>query len=165
MRRNSAVGLVLMLVLFAQAGAIGAAPERSIEIKTTAEIEMEVINKDGKKEIHRVEAAKVVPGDEVIYTIHYANVGDDVAERVIITDAIPDHMIYTDGSASGKGTTVTFSVDSGRSYDVAANLKVAEADGKKRQANATDYTHIRWTFEDQLVPSTAGYVAFRAKLQ
>ncbi|MFH1313719.1 MAG: hypothetical protein ABIJ00_10915 [Candidatus Eisenbacteria bacterium] len=165
MRLNSAVGLILMLVVFAQAGAIGADPERSIELKTTAQIEMEVINKEGKKEIQRVEATKVVPGDEVLYTIHYANVGDDVAERVVITDAIPDHMIYTDGSASGGGTTVTFSVDSGRTYDVATNLKVAEADGKQRQANASDYTHICWTFEDTLLPSTAGYVAFRAKLQ
>ena len=165
MIRNVAVGLVLMLAVFAQAGVTGAAPERSVELKTTAEIEMEVINKEGKKEIHRVEAARVVPGDEVIYTIHYTNVGDDPAERVIITDAIPDHMVYTDGSASGKGAAITFSVDGGRTYDAAGNLTVEKDDGTQRQASASDYTHIRWALKDPLVPSTAGFVAFKATLQ
>ena len=165
MRRIGFAGLFLVLATLAQAGAVGAGPERSIQLEATAEIEMEVINEDGEKEIHRLEATRVVPGDEVIYTIHYANVGEEVAEKVIITDAIPDHMIYPDGSASGEGTVITFSVDSGRTYDVASNLTVADADGKVRPAEASDYTHIRWALHEPLAPVDAGHVAFRATLE
>jgi uncharacterized repeat protein (TIGR01451 family) len=165
MRRIIPTALFLALVLLVQAGATGAGQEGIIELKATAEIEVEIINQDGEKEVSRVEAAKVVPGDEVIYTIYYANVGDGSAEQVVITDAIPDHMFYTEGSASGEGTAITFSVDEGQTYDVAENLEVAQADGTRRPAKASDYTHIRWSLERPLAPIETGRVAFRAKLQ
>ena len=152
LRFNVAVFFAALTIL-ALSGAAMADKESIIELKTVAELEVEAINEDGEKEIQRVEAAKVVPGDEVIYTIHNANKGEQPAENVVITDPIPEHMLYLAGSASGEGTAITFSVDDGKNFDKPEKLMVAGAEGKSRPAVASDYTHVRWSLGSSLFPN------------
>lgn len=158
------ISVVLSLVL-AQAGVAWADQGGSIQLQTIAEVELQILNEDGEVEIKRVEAAKVIPGDEVIYTIHYRNAGEHPAEDVVITDAIPEHMSYQAGSASGESTTIRFSVDGGDTYHLPGDLRVKGADGKARPATAGDYTHIEWALQGSLAPSAEGFVVFRALLQ
>ena len=74
-------------------------------------------------------------------------------------------MIYTQNSARGKGTKITFSIDGGKTYDAPAKLFIFDASGRKFPARPQDYTHIRWSFGDPLLPGAKGEVSFRAILQ
>ena len=58
-------------------------------------------------------AEKIVPGDEVIYTVSATNICDEPADNVVIDNPVPEHMDYLANSAIGPGTEVTFSIDSG----------------------------------------------------
>lgn len=156
--------LFLSLMLAAQSMA---AAKGAIELKSIAEVEVTVANEKGGKEVKRVEAAKanVVPGDTVIFTNTYANTGKDPATGVVITNPVPEHMIYAEGSAEGKGAKIDFSVDKGKSYAPAVKLKIKGADGKERPATAADYTHIRWTLEKPVEKGGKGSISFRAKVK
>lgn len=143
------------------------AEEASIELRSTSEVEVEFKNEKGEKEIKRVKAseAKVVPGDTVIFSNHYSYKGSDPAENIVITNPISEHTVYVDFSAEGKGTSVDFSVDGGKTFDSVAELKIIDAEGNERRALASDYTHVRWTFDKALQKGDKGNVSFRAKIK
>ena len=155
----------LMLIAFVTGGTPWAQEKGNIELKAVAEVEVEVFNEEGMKVTRRVPAGKVLPGTEVIYTVFYTNVGKAPADKVIITNPIPQHMVYKDGSALGEYTAITFSVDKGKTYDVPETLKVIGDDGKGHPAKASDYTHVRWSFPGTLPAHTEGHVSFRAILE
>jgi hypothetical protein len=136
-----------------------------IVLQSVAEVEQAVMNAEGKKEIKRVPAAKVVPGTEVIFSQRYENIGKQPADNAVITSPIPEHMLYKDGSAQGEGTRITFSVDHGQSYNIPAKLFIFDAAGRKFPARAKDYTHIRWTVIHPLPSGARGEVSFRAILE
>ena len=155
----------LMLIAFITGGTSLAQEKGNIELKTVAEVEVEEFNEEGMKVIKRVPAGKVLPGTEVIYTIFSTNTGKVPAEKMIITNPIPEHTVYKEGSAVGEGTVITSSVDKGKTYDVPENLKVIRDDGKEYQAKMSDYTHIRWSFQEALPAHAEGYVSFRVTLE
>lgn len=136
-----------------------------VKLNVVAEVEVEVLNEDGQKEIQRVPAAKVVPGDVVFYTINYTNSGLEPAENFVITNPIPQHMVYLTESAKGENTEVTFSVDGGNSYDIPGNLTVADSEGTLAAATASNYTHIRWVLNEPVAPDETGIVTFTARLK
>jgi hypothetical protein len=136
-----------------------------IQLQSVAEVEQEVMNAEGKKEIRRIPATKVVPGTEVIFTQRYENISKETAESTVITNPVPEHMLYKDGTAQGKSTSITFSVDNGQSYNIPAKLFVFDATGRKFPARPKDYTHIRWTFTHPLPSGAKGEVSFRAILE
>jgi uncharacterized repeat protein (TIGR01451 family) len=136
-----------------------------IKLTSVAQIEKEVFNEEGKKVVKRVPAEKVIPGTEVIFTTHYENISKDVAENAVITNPVPQHMIYQDGSARGGGAVITYSVDGGKTYDTPAKLFVFDKAGRKFAARPQDYTHIRWTFDTPLPSGAKGDVSFRAVLE
>jgi len=135
-----------------------------IRLKAVAEVEISVVNDKGETELKRMPATKVIPGTEVIYTITVSNLGDQPADSVVVTDPIPENTTYVDRSAFGAGTKITFSVDGGKSYDLAGKLKVKDAAGKLRAATASDYTHIRWVLSFTLKPMDVAPVWFKARL-
>lgn len=149
----------LLLVHGAQARAQG-----HIELTTTTEQEIVFVDESNEEQIKRVPATKVLPGNEVIYTIRARNISDQPADRVVITDPIPQHMTYTPGTATGMHTEVRFSADGGESYSFAVDLIVIGEDGEPRPAVAEDYTHIQWRFQMSLEPGQDQMVQFRAKL-
>jgi uncharacterized repeat protein (TIGR01451 family) len=159
MIRNLAV-VALAALFFASTAE---AKQKHVELEAKAELEVEVVNEDGEKTIQRVPAVKVMPGEIVVYTITAKNVGAEPATNVVITDPVPEHMDYT-GSVTGDGASITFSIDGGKTYDVANALTVPVGGGEK-PAPPEDYTHIRWTFNDALEPGSTHSVEFRARLQ
>lgn len=72
----------------------------------------------------------VEPGDTITYTITYNNTGTDNATNVVIIDAVPTGTTYITGTASGTGTTITYSHDGGSTYNSSETPPV---------------THINWT--------------------
>ena len=152
-----AIGLIASLLA-------GPALANRIEVQNVPEKEVVTTNDRGEKVVTRVPATRVVPGEEVIYTIRYKNAGDTAAENIVVTSAVPKEMTYRDGTAEGAGATVLFSVDDGRSFGPWNTLFVKGPDGKDRQATAEDYTHIRFVLTAPVPAETAGAVSYRAVL-
>lgn len=138
-----------------------------VELKSVAEVEVTVKNEKGEKEVKRVAAdkANVTPSDTVIFTNYYTNKGDKPATDVVITNPVPDNMVYVDKTAEGKEAKIEFSVDKGKSYGLPEKLVVKDKDGKERAATGADYTNIRWTVKKPVVKGGAGSVSFRAKVK
>jgi len=162
MRYRSSLLLVLLLAAF---GAAGADAAGSLELTTTAEVEIVAENADGSVSVSRESARKVVPGDEVVYTMHYRNTADDPAEDVTITNPIPEHMLLMRTGMLTPDVSLSFSVDGGRSFGALAELKVVGKDGYEHPATAADCTHLRWTFRRPLAPGETGQVDYVAQLQ
>jgi uncharacterized repeat protein (TIGR01451 family) len=147
---------------------IGVAPHaqaQTVELVTKVEREIEVLEK-GVKVRKTGPPEKIVPGDEVIYTVTYTNKTGKPAENVSVTNPVPTHTRYRDGSAAGEGATITYSVDGGKTFATPDKLTVAIKDksGKDiaRPAAAADYTHIRWLLKQSVAPGQSGTVRFRA---
>jgi uncharacterized repeat protein (TIGR01451 family) len=154
-----------MILISAGMNPVWSQEKGTVELKAVAEMEVEVINDEGQKEIQRVPAAKVVPGDVVIYTIHYTNNGDEAAENFVITNPVPEHMVYLPSTAEGENSDITFSVDGGNSYDKPENLTATDSEGKQITAKVSDYTHIRWSIDEPIAPGQTGSVNFKAQLE
>jgi uncharacterized repeat protein (TIGR01451 family) len=162
-KRGVAVLILFMLALPVIAGA----QQGTLSLQSTAEKVVVEKDKQGKKTMKRipVSATSVFPGDEVIFTTYYENIGKDPATTVAIKNPVPEHMAYVDGSAEGNGARVDFSVDGGKTFASAAKLMVKDKEGKERRAIAADFTHIRWTLEKPLAKGKKGSVSFKATVK
>jgi uncharacterized repeat protein (TIGR01451 family) len=156
------LSLLLLVALSATA-----AEKKGIELKSTAEVDITVKNDKGVNEVIRIDAAKakVVPGDTVIFTTSYTNLGDKPATDIVINNPVPENMLYIDGSAEGINTRIEFSVDNGGAFAAANKLKIKNANGKEQLATAADYTQIRWIRNSALEKGATGTVSFRAKVK
>jgi len=157
--------LVALLLLVLVGPAVAADDTEGVELRSIAEVEVLTENDDGTVDRTRETAAKVVPGDEVIYTMHYRNLGGDAAEDVVITNPIPQHMLLLRAGGHAPGMMLEFSVDEGRSYDALARLEVTGRNGRPRPATASDCTHLRWVFQRPLAAGEEGQVSYVAQLQ
>jgi uncharacterized repeat protein (TIGR01451 family) len=155
------LGLVAIAACGVSSQAFAQAPG-CIVLKSTAEVEQEVINAKGEKSTKLVPAAKVVPGIEVTWTITANNVCKQPSDKVTINNAVPEHMTYVANSASGPGSDITYSLD-GKTFASADQLTVQE-NGAARKARADEYRNIRWVFKDSLPPGAQGFARFRAVL-
>ncbi|MBI4843746.1 MAG: DUF11 domain-containing protein [Nitrospirae bacterium] len=155
-----------LLLLFLSFQAI-AADKDGIELKAVSEVDMIIKNEQGKEEVIRVAAAEaeVKPGDTVIFTTYYSNKGKETASDIVINNPMPENMLYIGGSASGKDTVITFSIDKGKTYNTPDKLKVTGKDGKERTAEPSEYTNIRWAMKKDIKPGEEGFVVFKAKVE
>ncbi len=153
----------VVLCLLLSAGLVLADGKGKLTLKITTEKEIVVEDEKGKKKLKRVDLTKVnaIPGDEVILTLSYKNVGKEKTDGVVINYPIPEEMRYKGFSAEGKGTKITFSIDKGKTYDRPEKLTVIDMEGKVVPAMPKDYTHIRWTFGQAVAPGKKGKVGFR----
>jgi uncharacterized repeat protein (TIGR01451 family) len=138
-----------------------AAPDGPIVVKTVAEKEQVVTLADGTKQTKLVPAQPIVPGEQVIYTVTFENVGQKPATDVAIVNPVPEHTTYVAGSAGGPGTEVSFSVDGGRTWGAPEQLKLRAADGTERAATPADYTHVRWVLRNPLTPGAVAFARYR----
>ncbi len=140
----------------------------TIELTNKVEVEVEV-EENGKKVRQRMVPAKALPGDEVIYTLTYANKGAQPADAVVINNPVPGHTDYVGNSAWGDAMEITFSVDGGKTFAAPDQLKVRVRDESgnevERTAKAEEYTHLRWTLKQALAPGGKGEVGFRARIE
>lgn len=138
--------------------------QSSIELRVVAQREVEVTTDAGTREYRLIPAIEVRPGEEVVYTIFFKNVGDLPATDIVIDDPIPAQMYLKAGTVFGPGTDVSYSVDGGKSFAKSGALAVVDQ-GVAREARPEEYTHIRWIFRDTLKPGDENIVGFRAILR
>jgi uncharacterized repeat protein (TIGR01451 family) len=141
------------------------AADSPIKVTSIAQIEVEVTGADGKKTLKRTPPDKAVPGTVVIYTNTFENTGKKPADNIVINNPIPNDSEYVAGSAFGKDCEILFSVDGGKKFGHAEELKIKDAQGNVRTALAREYTHIRWNLKVQLGAGKSGEVGFRATIK
>jgi uncharacterized repeat protein (TIGR01451 family) len=151
----------LILAAGMAGGVAGQAISDPLAVKAIAEVELPTLE-PGPEISKLVPADRVVPGDRVFYTLEVRNTATAAVAAPSVTYPVPAHMQYLADSAVGPGTVVSFSVDGGRSFDAAENLKIKTEEGSLRAALAADYTHIRWQFKKSLKGNAVAFVRFRA---
>jgi uncharacterized repeat protein (TIGR01451 family) len=172
--QNAQIGVIVLMALLPMAPCLTAAGHAQgipadvapqvidpIAVKVIAEVESRR-TEAGREVVKLVPADRVVPGDQVIYTVRVRNTGAAAVESPTVTEAIPEHTRYLGGSAVGPGATVSYSVDGGRTFDRAENLSVQGSDGHPRPALPEDITHIRWQLKNSLKGNSVAFVRFRA---
>ena len=161
---NRIVILLSALLLTLPQLAFGAGQE-NIRFDSRAEVEVKVTDAQGKMELKREPAARVLPGSEVIFVNQVVNEGAETASGLVVTNPVPANMEYVGGSATGAGTVSTFSIDGGKTFAAPDQLLVKNPDGTTRVAAPREYTHIRWTLGTPLPSRGATEVEFRAKVK
>jgi uncharacterized repeat protein (TIGR01451 family) len=141
--------------------ASGQATSQALVVKAVAEVETQTLQ-DGRGIVKLAPADRVVPGDQVIYTLEIRNTGRTALHDPIVTFAVPSHMMYVANSATGPGAEVRYSVDDGHFFDRPENLRVRDADGHSRPAKPDEYTHIRWQLRNPLKSKSVAFARFRA---
>jgi len=94
-----------------------------------------------------VDKTSASPGDTLTYSVTYSNTGDGDATFVFVLENIPSNTVYVINSASGSGTTITYSHNGGISYD--AN-------------QTTPITNLSFQHTGTLAPGAGGSVSFKA---
>lgn len=155
---------IAVAALIAVANLAHAADKGCIELKTVAESEQEYTNDAGQKAKRLVPAAKVLPGDEVVWTITARNVCDKPADSIVIANPLPEQMSYVANSAMGIGADVAYSVD-GKAFDAPGALVIHDANGVRRVASADDYRAVRWTYKNSFAPGATTFVRYRATVK
>ena len=155
---------VWILISMLSSGVVLAQEQSTLDVTTTVQKELVEMNADGETTTRLVPAETVVPGERVIYTTTFRNLGEDAADNVVITNPLSESLAYVDGSAFGPGMTLEFSVDGGVSFGAADALVVEDEDGE-RTARGEDYTHLRWTLNSSLAAGAQGVVRFTAVLE
>jgi hypothetical protein len=77
---------------------------------------------------------------------------------------VPKETTYVEGSVTGKGASVTFSADGGKTYVARGRLTVTE-EGVARPASNGDITHVKWTLAEPVPSKGEGVVSFRGVLK
>ncbi|MEL6468986.1 MAG: hypothetical protein AAFQ74_04615 [Cyanobacteria bacterium J06623_4] len=133
------------------------------EVKLEMGVEKQVIvtdeNGQEKAEWQALEgSATVQPGDVLRYAVESSNGGDIAAENLVVTQPIPAAMTFTIGSQKGNSAAeATYSIDNGASYVAEPMIEVVMPDGtvEMKPAPAEAYTHVKWTFAEDLDASEA----------
>jgi hypothetical protein len=117
--------------------------------------------RDEQSPVAVVTDTSAAPADQLIVNVRYTNTSEHVLDSLRITCPIPSDLRYVPQSASGPGSDVLFSVDSGRTFGRPEELTIATPDGV-RSAEAADYTHVRWILRAPLDAGAVGVARFRA---
>jgi len=136
----------------------------ALNITMTVQEEVKTLNDQGKMSVQHIAPTSIVPGDIVIYRTEYRNNHPQAMTHVVITNPIPKHLLYIQGSAEQNGVPVTYSINGGKTFAAADKLIVTDKKGATRPATIADYTHIRWVIASVL-PKETGTLSFRAKVK
>ena len=120
------------------------------------------MNEQGQKAKRLVPAGKVVPGDEVVWTI-------TATQRLRQAGGQRRHRQSRAGAHDATSPTRRWApAPTSRTRSTARNsrtrraLTVREADGTTRAARADEYRAIRWTYKAAFAPGATAFVRYRA---
>jgi uncharacterized repeat protein (TIGR01451 family) len=134
-----------------------------------------VLKVDVKEEISRTDASgnilvvhqpveRADPGDVLLYTLTYTNLGGRAAVNANVDDPIPSGTVLLPGSASGERARITFSIDGGKTYTTYPAIQAVTGDDGRtvqKEAPAESYTHVRWSATDALAPGESRTASFK----
>jgi uncharacterized repeat protein (TIGR01451 family) len=157
------IGTTLTLLVLATSAY--AQDKACVTLKTEAQLEQDYVDAQGKPAKRLVAPGKVVPGNEILWTITATNSCAKPAEKVVVENAVPEHMTYVvdTAMATGSGAAITYSLN-GRDFVKQSELSVREADGKTRPARADEIKAIRWVLSAAIAPNATAAARYRAKV-
>lgn len=123
------------------------------------------IDQEGNTTYEYVEPGTALPGDVMMYTISFENIGDSPAQGIVINNPVPNNSEYRVGSATGKNAEIFFSIDGGKNFGNPEELVVKDKNGKQWTAKPESYTHIRWVYKQPLAPGEKSEVSFKTKIK
>lgn len=168
-----------------------------VTLETEVRKVVSTLDPGGRVERQLVPVEEVVPGEELRYTITFTNDSNTPveAERIVITNPIPDGTAYVPGSAGGEGSVVEYSLD-GQTWSpvepsaagaqagvdapargpaggatvgadgAGSGFEVATAEPPPATADAgTSVRSLRWTYRDELRPGESESVVFHVRMQ
>lgn len=161
-RQASRISIALLFILV---GTTAFAQSKDcVSLKTEVQMEENYTDAQGKPAKRLVAPKKIIPGNEVIYTITATNSCNKPAEKVVVNNAVPEHMVYVADSAMGPGAEITFSLN-GKDFQKLSELAVRDADGKSRAASGDDIKAIRWVIGAAIAPNQMAFVRYRARVK
>ena len=101
----------------------------------------------------------------MFFTLYIRNTAPVEAPDVAVIWPVPANTIYVRGSATGPAAEISYSIDGGRTFRRATQLRARDASGSERPATERDYTHIRWQLRYPLAPQAVALARFRAVFQ
>jgi len=141
-------------------------PAHATGLKATQTVEVAIVSNDanGEDALTFAPATDVEPGQQVRYSLSYANEGSEPADSVSLVMPIPSEVTYLESSAAGALGTLTFSADNGQTYATRQAVMIADGD-RRRVANASEITHIKWAFSAPIAPADSGAISYMAVLK
>lgn len=133
---------------------------QGVVLKTNVLSEVREAAANGTTRIRLAPAARVTPGDRVVYQIGFKNTAKQAASNVVITNPVPAGLAYA-GAAEGSPAP-ELSVDGVR-FGTLSQLTV-RAGGITRAATGADVRIVRWKLAP-IAAGTSGQVSFRAILK
>lgn len=158
-----AASVALALFLVPSHAAPAAPAEGAIELDRRVLREQKVLEQ-GRIRTRLVDAGDVLPGQELVYRVAYANQGSE-AQQVIITNPVPDTVTYLSSSAQRIRAHLQVSVDGGKTYGALRSRRVRGPQGKLHPAQAIDITHVRWITARPVQPGERGVVSLRLRVR
>ena len=156
--------IVLTISLFLFSVAAISAPKVTLNVVAEKEVTVE---ENGKLIKKRMQAETAEQGEELIYTLNYANEGNEGARNVKMNNKFPENTTYVIESAWGEGAEIQFSMDGGKTFKDPSLLvyEVTGQDGKKLKKTATPekYTDILWVVK-AIPAGQSGSVGFKLKV-
>jgi uncharacterized repeat protein (TIGR01451 family) len=130
-------------------------------LKTEVFVETTIVGPDGASQTKRAPAAKVVPGDHVVYVITFVNDAAKPADGVTITNPVPEGLAYA-GPAEGPAPLVS---TDGATFAPLALLSLRRPDGSTTPAQAGDVVQLRWTLPAAVPAGGQARLTYRATLK
>ncbi len=107
----------------------------------------------------------VVPGDNLRFSIYFANTTDEPASALSVTNPIPTAVEFVRVDEDW----ALLSVDGGKTFGALTELTVtatnAEGASETRAATPADVTHIRWKLDRPLAPQEKGSLRFFGRVK
>ena len=155
---------IFILSSFLLSQQILAQSQSPVRFSNIAQKQVVSFDAKGNKQITLEDVDVMVPGDTVVYTSTFTNIGNESVSNIVVSNPIPKNTEYQIFSAKGKSTVVTFSVDGGKTFAAPNQLTVVDESGKKQTAKPKDYTDIRWIYQGELPVGKTSSVSFQAKI-
>lgn len=150
-----------LVALFGLAGALAASP---LTTELSAVKRVVTRNAQGGSVETWAPFTKLLPGEQVAYTIACTNTGDQPTANVVVDLPIPAEMTFVPADTP-MGAELTCSIDGGRTFGPLELIRVVAPDGASRPARAADVGLVRWRLTQPLAPGATAKVHCLALLK
>ena len=156
-------GLSVSQVTHAAPPAAAADPRVDVKIDSVIMVERTEESKSGETvtKLFKPGAVKVVPGDRLLFTNSYHNLGQDEVTGFVVNNAVPKSVTFVELLDNW----AMVSVDGGKNFGKLSDLSVTDAEQESRPAIAADVTHIRWVLSSPIAPGASGELSFRGTVE
>ncbi|MEP1230304.1 MAG: hypothetical protein ABJG88_06480 [Litorimonas sp.] len=139
----------------------------SYALSATQTVKKEVtrVLENGQTVTEQVDATLVTPGEKVIYMFDIYNDETEAVNDLVLAMPVPKEIQFIEGSADREGSSVTYSVDDGKSFHERDDLNVRENSGLNRAATTDDITHVRWNISGPIAVGEGDQVLFKGRLR